>query len=272
MGKAHTWPIRGQKMAAIFALLVLFAACVSEPGATSPSASLAKKDEAIRLKQVSFLYGEHTIYLTRDGIKDISEKTGVVSIARAPDWRVLSYNPLTKVYIENAKQSFTGALQKTVDLFGENNMHDKPLLPVLKKATQFMNHPSQLYATASRLSREVLRLYSLNKVRGAELARVDMTNVLDVPLPEEQKKILCKIFDLPDKPGLTVEFTKTYADGTVEPHLHTTLISTGKLPSSELLINANFRKVKDYSQLLSNSESTNDGLLKMMIGDGKKTR
>lgn len=228
-----------------------------------------KQIDALLIKQTSFYYGDHTIYLTRDAFKDVFEKNGTISIARAPDWNVVTFNPLKKLFVENPKNSMSGLLLKPFDLMGENNIHEKAVIPTA--VTTFKGFRAQNYASPSTFSRHARQLYSEKKISSSDLGRIDMTNVL-VTINDGQRAILAKMFDLPLKPGLTVQCIKTSLDGSTESHLLTSLIQKVKVSDADMRMATSYKKVKEHAQLLNYSESTNDGLLKMMIGDGKKSR
>ncbi len=270
MVPAHNCTTFYRKIASKFAVFLLTVAITQSAIAlpTMSSNTDKKQIDALLIKQTSFYYGDHTIYLTRDAIKDVFEKNGTISIARAPDWKVITFNPRTKVFVEHSKHAVNGVLQKPFALMGENDMHDKPLIPT--STTTFKGYSAQKYVTPAAFSRNAVQLHKEKKVISSELGRIDMINLI-VPVGDEQRAILAKLFDLPPKPGITVEFIKTSLDGTTEPHLLTTLIQKVKVSDAEMRMAPNYKRVKEHAQLLNYSESTNDGLLKMMIGDEKKS-
>jgi len=175
------------------------------PGHGSPAAAgRSVLLDGYVLKQDCKTTGPQTITVTARGVRCEALRSHLILLCTPPDWRVLVYNPQTKLSFVTPFKRFTGYLQRQMVLFSNTSYFDKPV--VLKSRQPLLGFQGILYTEPPGYTAKRLAGYQRRMVTGGEPAVIRYKTLALPGLPVEEDSILGRYYGVPEKSGLPVSY------------------------------------------------------------------
>lgn len=216
--------------------------------------------EIWKIRQDSHVTGGHTVYVSADAVKDINERSGMIVICKAPDWKVVSYQPSSKCVFSQDLSRFSGYLQKEVALFSGNTLNHITVGPT-KKST-FLGQEAMGYSTTSQFTEKIIRDYGKHIVEGNYPAIVKI-EALNTPTPK-QAELLCKVYGLPKVPGLPLTCQSVSADKYNNHLLTTNSLTKSKVPATFFDVPPGLKPVATMTEVIHVTSADDEGLMQLM--------
>lgn len=237
--------------------------------AVPPKAAKANLLPCWKIRQDSRITGTHTVYFNKTAIKDYYERTGVITICRAPDWNVVSYHPATKRAYSQKLKRFAGFLQREIEIFSGKTFMDMPMTAT--SSSKAYNQNATTYVSSAAMTQKIKAQYRSGEVDGSTPATVTMLSVANDDCSAPINELLCKVYGLPRVAGLPVKCDVLEVDLTKRNFLSTSSLTKGAVPVSEFETPATLTKVNSMAEVVS-QEDPNDkgGLFQLVEGDNPR--
>jgi len=222
-----------------------------------------------KLRQDSRVTGPHTIYFNKTELKDYYERSGVITICRAPDWNVVSYQPITKRVYSQKLKIFAGYLQREIEIFSGKTFMDIPVKAGAK--SKVYNQDATSYTSAAELKTKIQAQYRKGEVDGGTPSQVTVLALVNADCSEPINDLMCKIYGLPKVSGLPLKCDVLEVDLTNRNFLSTGAVTKTALPASEFELPSGLTKVNTMAEVVS-QEDPNDksGLFQLVEGDNPR--
>lgn len=206
-----------------------------------PCAALAAQEDAWEIKQYTDHFGPTTMLITADAIKYISNGGNLVIVSCAPTWKVIAYNKPENLALEvplaewpgNGLKMFKG---KTDILTAKATAYFDPLLKVnvLQRTLPlhgpfYGNNDPAIFRSAEK----------------KQMQSMHLNVATNVPLNDQQKKVLHGLYSLPYCGGFPLELATVTTDGGSTYIYRTTAMSKKKLDSSTFSYPSGYKVTKE---------------------------
>ncbi|MCA9803425.1 MAG: hypothetical protein KC777_15750 [Cyanobacteria bacterium HKST-UBA02] len=228
----------------ILTLLALCLACAS---------AVSAAEQSLRLSQTSGVLGDQEVSIRPDGIRIDDKTAGLVTVSRAPDWRVSVFDTRSRTACNVPLEKFTGYLPPSeFDTTGSRWAS----LPLEKTGTTTVaGLPATTYLTpqsfTDKQQKDFEREFADSKfIRSAQLCIAN-----DVKAPPQAISILSRFYGLPEKGGIPLQFKYNDLGG----YLHVGLITTSRadLPVTvDLVTPAGLKELTSASDVFNTSQAS----------------
>ena len=202
--------------------------------------------DALYLYQTSGIIGDQDIYITETGVRIENKTSGLVSIARAPSWKVTTFHEGSKSICSLPLQSFQGYIPEKAFLETGAIWDTIPFEKSDHK--EIAGTAATVYTTSSAFTEKQLtdwqREFADSKfIKGARYCVAEKLEV-----NQKARSVILRFYRLADKGGLPLEFKYNDLGG----NFHTGLITSSQ--SSKKAESISFEIPKDYRAVPNNAE------------------
>ncbi|QQR55947.1 MAG: hypothetical protein IPG59_13105 [Candidatus Melainabacteria bacterium] len=210
--------MRKPKIKNNFAYL-LFSTCFALSTATLAQAVNAT-EKGIYLYQTSGLLGDLDVVVSPVGVKIVAAKTGTVTVATPPEWKIVTYNPRTKNSFSAPLKSFSGYLPP--ETFQTTGLPWSQLPLVQSKIDQVAGVAAEAYVTPSNFTEKQLKDQSNECADSAFISSAKFVTAKGISAPPQAYALLNQFHCLPNKGALPLKFQ--YKD--MRGNLNTMLVTS----------------------------------------------
>jgi hypothetical protein len=224
-----------------------------------PVACLAnsKSVTVLKLVQWSKVAGNETVYLGPEQIRVENCMSSVITIAKAPDWKICRFNPHSKLFIEIPYSQFTNKLSAGQVLAGSVIL-DRA---TVKKTgiTKFLKFGAETYTSSSAFETNAFDLrHRLHSVTGSFPQRFEMIALPVSSCPAPEAHIVSVLRGSPDVGALALEITCHAFDMTTYKYVSTKDITKVSADALLFMPPSGYKRVKTESELVFDVNSNKD--------------
>jgi len=215
----------------------------------------------ILLKQRGRMLGDELVYLSPAGMRAENPHSKVIVVAKAPDWTIYKFCPGTKRFTQEHLQGLTSSLNKTNALFGGLLLIGATTTKVAE--CRIFGYAGTEYKEDKQFAQKGLAMRKAHNVNG-DYPRAFQYRILDPTLfPKEEAHIMSILHAVPDLNGIPVSMRCESYEYTSYNFLTTSSIEPMTLARSQFDLPGGFQRVKEESQLTTDSE-TESALMNLM--------
>ncbi|MBK9141332.1 MAG: hypothetical protein IPM23_02475 [Candidatus Melainabacteria bacterium] len=227
-------------------ILAVLALCLLCP-ARVPAA-----DRSLRLSQTSGVLGDQEVSIRADGIRIDDKTTGLVTVSRAPEWRVRVFDTKSRTGCNVPLEKFTGYLPASeYDATGSR----WTALPLEKTGTTTVAGLSATtYLTPQSFTDKQQKDFEREFADSRFIRSAQLCIASDFKAPPQVISVLSRFYGLPDKGGIPLQFKYNDLGG----YLHVGLITTSRadLPAAiDLESPPGLKEVASASAVFNNSQA-----------------
>lgn len=257
-------------------LFVISAAVTFSALAHPCKASGAQNESGWTLSQMSRLRGNARVKFDSNHVKIENPKTGLVTIATGPPWKMISYNNSQKLIFEtdfsNAaialNDGFTGDAEFEVI---ENARLEKLVIPQPPIAGQktrayFMRNAKAFLSKGARGAAAYREQFSpVPSIDAVAMSSIDYWVSTDINVLPQVSRFMCAMYRVPYQSGVPLRLKAKDANGRPILELDTFSCVAGKIPLSEFAIPKGYKKVLSFRDMQFD-QGTQSQVLEMMQG------
>ncbi len=219
----------------------------------------AAKQEVVKLLQHSRMAGDAIIYVCSSGIRVESSKGALVTVARAPDWKVYRFNPHTKLIIAFESNLFVNRFLSTQTLTGGTVLDQA----TVRKTGSRKQFNLSVYSYSSDAAFEAAAT-DLRKrahiVNGSYPKAFEMTTLPPHLSSPQAAHVLSVLDGSPNVSAIILDLTCHGFDGKTYKFIRTNDLITVPATPSMFEPPVGYKTVKDQSALVIDNDSTRDVL------------
>ena len=205
------------------------------------------------LYQTSGIIGDQNVFISENSIKIVDKSFDLITIARAPDWKVTTYHKKSRTICSLPLSSFNGYIsQKEFDSTGQSWSD----LPFVKSNTKdIAGLDATVFITPGSFVNKQLKDFDRQFAdsKFIKSARYCVSNNLSIN--PKVRTILCKFYGLADKGGLPLEFKYHDLRGDMHIGLITSQTKINSSLDTRFDVPSGYKKVKNFEELLKIANS-----------------
>lgn len=209
--------------------------------------AIAIEPEAYYIYQTSGIVGDQDIYITRDGIKIVNKTSGLVTIARAPLWKVVTFHDRTKSICTEPLTTFKGYIPSKEFVSTGSSWAALPFIKSDNKLISGIN--STVFTTPNSFTTKQLKDWQREFADSKFIKSARYCVSSDLNTSPKIRTAVCKFYGLADKGGLPLEFKYHDLGGNLHVGLITTTIKKISEASIDCAIPEGYKIVKDHREL-----------------------
>lgn len=190
------------------------------------------------LSQYNVVTGNHLVLIGPDGYRDTYLKSGVVTVCAAPDFKVYTFNPNTRVYFAQPANVYQGYLHRSVSIATGRTVQGKRVVRVGEAA--LLKQKTIKYVSPPGYAASIVAAFKAGKTKGGEPAEIYYQTSLDLCPNKTINKVACQLSGCDDPGGYPLEVKYKMADGDMRSFLATTKIEFKTVSSDEFVMPAGF--------------------------------
>lgn len=206
------------------------------------------------LYQTSGIIGDQNIYISDDGIKIENKSSDIVTIAKAPSWKIVTFHKKTKTACSLPLSKFKGYIsQKEFDATGQNWFK----IPFVKSSSKkIAGLDSSIFITPSSFIKNQLKDFDRQFADSKFIKSARYCVSKELNINPKARLTLCKFYGLADKGGLPLEFKYHDLRGDLHIGLITSKTKAITTFDTSFEIPSGFKQVKTHEELLKIANST----------------
>lgn len=214
----------------------LLQCCLASTFFLNGSMACAQTIKGWLLEQDNPHTGTWNVYLSNAGMAAVNKKIGCTLVAKSPQWNVVMYNDLTKVYFMTPLAEWKGTSAKAQGLKAkqaysraQNILTEKP--PRRIKDGKILGHRATEYLTDNLVS--------------TGLKKVEYWIAPEIEVPLQLKQIFAKIYGVSvgKMQGLPLEVSYIDENGKKTPLFSTTKIAATQIPLQSFTYPSSYKRV-----------------------------
>jgi hypothetical protein len=231
-------------LAAVFMPLAVL--LVSHANACYASAPSTNSQTGLKLEQSNKYLGDCTVYLSPTAIKITDTHSGMITVSKAPDWKVTMFNNRAKTIFETDIKNIRSYIAKATALFSSKLVTEVPLE---KRGRNSWLHLNLVHYESTKAYEKLAHDDYMNQNKGEHTFKHCEYDLADrINFPKEEGILLARIYDLPVKDGIPIRYKCFYLDGDSRLMLTTLAIKPVKFAASEFDLPKGYKKVKTETE------------------------
>lgn len=224
------------------------------------------------MRQESRVTGAHTIYFNKTAIRDCYERTNVITICRAPDWNVVSYQPTTKHLYSQSLTKFAGYLQKEIAIFSGETFSDKPMIANGK--SRLFSQETVTYVMPGEATKKARAQWHNGQAEGGEVAELSINALNDQSQSssKEVNEVVRKMYGLPKIEGMPLTCDQVTNDLSKRKYLSTSILTKTTVAASEFEVPAGLTKVASLAEVVNTQDPSETSGFFDMVDYGGSAR
>lgn len=222
------------------------------------------------MRQESRVTGAHTIYFNKTAIRDCYERTNVITICRAPDWNVISYQPTTKHLFSQSLTKFAGYLQKEIAIFSGETFSDKPMIANGK--SRLFSQDTVTYVMPGEATRKARTQWHNGQAEGGEVAELFIDALNNQSSSKEVNEVMRKMYGLPKVEGMPLTCDQITNDLSKRKYLSTSILTKTTVAASEFEVPAGLTKVASLAEVVNTQDPSETSGFFDMVDYGGSAR
>lgn len=210
------------------------------------SIGLDTGDEALYLYQTSGIIGDQDIYITGTAVRIENKTSGLISIARAPSWKVTTFHNGSKSICALPLQSFHGYIPEKA--FLETGAMWNTIPFEKSDSKEIAGTASTVFTTTGAYTEKQLKDWQREFADSKFIKSARYCVAEKLAANQKARSVLLRFYSLPDKGGLPLEFKYHDLGG----NFHTGLITSSQ--RSVKADSVSFEIPKDYKAVPNNAE------------------
>jgi hypothetical protein len=233
------------------------AACIA---AQAPSLCADKPENGYEIEQKSIMVGKVFVRAYPKAFQFTENATGIIFVARAPDWTLQIINPIAKTYHECKIAAFVGTMNRGVALFTGRTISDVNYDP---KPTKEADGLLRYTSGAEYTKRE--EEYSKNQTNGRGLPKeINIWIDPKIVLPPQVAAFASRLYGISQPKGMPLKALAYDFDRNKKVYLTTTKSTTRQLTDSDFQKRMpSFKRVANVEEVYRN-EATDDAMGEMI--------
>ncbi|HEY9776714.1 MAG TPA: hypothetical protein V6C81_23325 [Planktothrix sp.] len=213
----------------------------------------ARAEKGLLIDEEIKVFGEMKALISPIGLRVTNERLKTVIVSSAPDWKIVSFNPKTKVYFQadDVKQ-YRSALISSNNVFNGYNLELAPMQRT--GALKVFGMSAAHYDSTPRYAATQMVAYHTGELPGSAPGAVHFDLLDQTKLPQAPCSVLEKIFGVPQMVGVPAVCWYDSVDRNKHQYLTTGKITTVTCSKKDFEFPKEYKRVPHEAQL-NNMES-----------------
>ncbi len=226
------------------------------PVAPAPLEGATKLLSGWKLNQESYSSGRFDVFICKQAIRIVNQKTRVVIVSQAPAWRLYVIDDSIKAFCTPKLEEIGNGLGRTLAMFGAPVFTDMPVVMIKKSRDGAMN----LESYASPPGFEQIQRRKIRTQQITANAAVDINYKIWVSdFPKEECLLLSHLYGLPPLQGVPMSFLNTNQNSHTHRELTTESAVQANFPPTIFTVPKGYHQAKSIEDLRATS-AQNEGI------------
>jgi hypothetical protein len=210
--------------------------------------SPAWAEQGLLLNQETKVFGEMEALISPIGVRVVNERLKTVTVSSAPDWKIVSYNPKTKLcFIVDDIKHFRSALIFSNDMFSGFNLETVPMRR--NGSSTDSGLPTARYESTPPYAASQMASHLANEITGSAALIVDYDSFEQTKMPRSACDILAHIYGVPRTPGVPASLWYESCDKNKHKYLVTVSVKVVSCSKKDFDYPKDYRRVQSEGQL-----------------------